>query len=419
MATKYWTGGAAAVAQVATATFATYDVATTRTITIGGVGIGAADSGGTLTAALAALAALLNASTHPYFSTITWSSNATQIIGTADTPGVPFIFAGSATGGTGTCTDAFTVSTANAGPTNWSTALNWSDGAVPGAADTVIFADDDTNVAFGLDQNSLSLTKIIIEQSFTGNIGLPYNAFTTSADGNTSNASYREYREDYLKLQVTTIEVGGYTGVSVPAGSGRIKINNTKSAASTLTVYRTASVSSDSGKAALRYLAAHASADVYVREGKGGVAIAADEPNETSTVGKVSVSATDGTTRAIIGSGVTLTTFEQQGGNNILNAAATITTVEVNGGTLTIEGDYTITALNVNGGTVYDNHIKTGGNAVTTATQTGGQIDLTRSSAPRTIATLNPDGGTLITDDGYITITTLDKPSGPVTMTVS
>ena len=60
MAIVYWTGQAGVQAQTSFATFATYDVSTTRNVLIGGFNISAVDSGGSLTAALATLAVKLN-----------------------------------------------------------------------------------------------------------------------------------------------------------------------------------------------------------------------------------------------------------------------------------------------------------------------------------------------------------------------
>ena len=117
--------GGAARAQTAHATFGTYDAATTRSITIAvptradgttAVTVAANDSGGTLTAALAALAVLLNASTDPAFAAITWTSSATQIIATNDLNGFPMVFSASVSGGTGTLAADYAVDTSSAGP---------------------------------------------------------------------------------------------------------------------------------------------------------------------------------------------------------------------------------------------------------------------------------------------------------------
>jgi hypothetical protein len=119
----YW--GGATQAQTAHATFGVYDATTKRTITIAvpkrgdgttSVSVSANDSGGTLTAALAALAVLLNASTDPAFSAITWSSTATQIVATNKVNGLPMVFAATVAGGTGTLVADYTVDTSSAGP---------------------------------------------------------------------------------------------------------------------------------------------------------------------------------------------------------------------------------------------------------------------------------------------------------------
>ena len=104
----------------ASATFATYNIDTTRVITIGAVSVSSVDAGGTLAAALATLAVALNASTDPKFDQFTWTSNATQIIGTLTNPVpqpggltppqfVPPTFYGSVSAGTGTCSVPYAV----------------------------------------------------------------------------------------------------------------------------------------------------------------------------------------------------------------------------------------------------------------------------------------------------------------------
>lgn len=99
-------------AQVSKVTFGTYDVTSTRSITIGATTISASDSGGTIAAAVAALVTLLNASTDPGFASITWSANFAQLIGTADIKGVAFTFLPSVAGGTGTISVPYAVTTA-------------------------------------------------------------------------------------------------------------------------------------------------------------------------------------------------------------------------------------------------------------------------------------------------------------------
>lgn len=418
MATKYFTGEADAVAQVWTGAIASVDATpanNTFTVTIGGVAVTV--TGATSAAVTATnLVAALNASTHPYFSAITWSVvSSTSVRGTADTAGVPFVAALSKAGvGTGTVTD-FSVTTACASPYHWDAADNWSDGAIPANGDTVIIEGLSTPILWGLAQSGVTLAQLTIRKTYTGKIGLDRRSVVTSSDGNTSNSAKPEYRQAYLDIGWDACDIGQHVGPGSPGGSSRIKLDNAKSGASTTMVHGTAIAASETGYPAVRLLAAHASATIIVRDAPGGVGIGMDEPTETSTVGAVSISGG----ALYIGSGVTLTSLTQTGGSCTLQAAATVTTVTVEGGTLTTEGDFTITTLNARGGQVFCNHIKSGGNAITTLNLAGGRVDGRQSQEARTWATVEPDLGSLLVDDAVVTITTMDAPAGNRTLTVS
>lgn len=417
MATKYWLGTADAVAQVHTASIDSVDATpanNTFTVTIGGVAISQVGDTDVATTATA-LVALLNASTHPYFSAITWTNpSAGNIVGTADTAGVPFVAALTETGaGTGAVTD-FASTTASSGPNDWSTAANWSDGSIPANSDSVIIANTGVSICWGLAQSSVSLTSLRIDKTFTGVIGLRYSAFATSSDGATVNSAKTEYRDHYLAIGTSALDIGQHFDAGTATGSGRIKIN-LGSVASQATVHDTRSTTEDGNLPAVRLLANSASTDVYVRQAPGGVGIAADEPGETSTVGDINISE-DGTSAIVhAGPGTTLTNWIQSGGNCTLEAAATVTKVDADAGLLRIEGDFTITTLNVRGATVTDNHIKTGGNSVTTANiENGSTYNLGDSLEARTIATVNTDHGITLISNESVTMTTLNPPSGKV-----
>jgi hypothetical protein len=410
MTTRYWKGTASAVAQVSTATVTAYDAATTYTITVGaGNNTAAVSAPGTTDAAgtAAALRAAWNASSHPYCTGVTAGGTGADVTLTADVAGVPFTVASSKTGGTGTF-GAFTTTTASAGPNDWSSARNWSDNTVPVSADVVAFENNAVPVCWGLDQSAVDLAELRIDQSYTGRIGLDRTRFATSADAATTVATAPEYREDYLIIGWDDAHIGKAAGVAVGAGSTRLKLSNDKSGASTTTVHGSASSASESGLPVVRLKAAHASADVNVRSAPGGVGIAADEVGETSTVGSVTVTDASLGSKVTIGAGTTLTSFSQLGGQNTIHgAAATVTLVEVAGGTLEIRGDFTITTLDVYNGMVADNHVKAGGNSVTTANLRGGTLDLQQISESRTYATLNYYGGVLRAS-GAITLSMLD-----------
>lgn len=424
MATKYWLGSSATplVAQIAKAVFATYDVATTYKITIGGVVISQVGTGGTLTATLSALATALNASTHPYFSGITWSSTATEIIGTADTTGVGFSFTGSTSGGTGTCSTPFTITTAGSGPQWWNVATNWSDNAVPVNGDTVYIKNSTTSILWGLDQSAVTLTKLVIDKSFTGKIGLRHYEFATSADGATATANLNDPRDTYLKISATESHIGIFEGDGDVNGSGRIKIDFGSVSGQSCTVWDTASGATDTGYPSILLLMNHNTFNLYVRSAPAAVGVAKGAPNETSTLALCSISDDSENTQVQFGDGVTCTTWTQSGGDNILRAAATVTTVNVNGGNLVIEGDFTITTLNINGATVVDNHIKTSGNAVTTCNfyERGGSIDFTKSNVARTYATTNlKQQAALNFDKAVVTFTSLVMPDRKTILSVA
>lgn len=417
MATIRWTGKSVAVAQVDDGSITAYDAASTYKITINGVEV-SSTAAGSANLAAAALVAAAGASTHPYFSSVSWSNpSAANITATAGTAGVPFTATLSVTGGTGTVSN-FSNTTASSGPNHWDDADNWEGGVLPGAGDDVVIENSDSQINYGLDTITAALTSITVLRTFTGRIGLDSVKF--SLGGTVTSADAVEYREDYLKVDVTTINLGQQIGPGTPAGSARIKINNTKAGASTLTVHGTANAASESFLPAVRYVAANASADVTVLSAPGGVGVGKDFNGETATVGDITFRAQNASDRMYVGSGVTYTNYEQFGGQAIIDAAATVTAVDVSGGSLEMNGDYTVTTLNNDGGEIVDNHLKSAGNAITTLNNNSGTFDLNQSNDARTVATLNQGrDATLIIDPNVVTVTTFNRPSDPYQMETS
>lgn len=423
MATKYWLGTATAVAHVNQIGIATFDASTTYGITIGGVTISTAGNTDVETTT-DDLVVLLNASTHPYFSSVTWSRDgsgaSSDVRGTADVAGVPFTMTSYANGGTGTWDGGVTAIDPSAGgPNDWSTPENWSGGTVPTNSDDVVISDSSVNICWGLNQSSVTLASLTIEKSYTGRIGLDYRAFTTSANGAAVNAAKPEYRENYLRISATKVDIGENYGPTNPAGSGRILLNLGSNQAA-IVIHDTASPSADSGRNAVRILNTHASSTLSVISAPGGVGVATEEPGETSTLSVIRSDAASSGSRLEVGSGVTVTTYYQAGGTNQFNAAATVTTMTMDGGILTTSGDYTVTTFNMNAGTLNLSHNKSAGVAVTTLNLNGGKVDTTKSGTSRTITTLNlsEKGGVFLGNGSTVTITTLAEPSNPYTITM-
>jgi len=418
MSTKYWLGQADAVTQVHTGSIDSVDATpanNTFTVTIGGVAISAVGDTDVATTATN-LRASLNASTHPYFSGITWSGATGDIIGTADTSGAPFVAALTETGaGTGAVTD-FAATTASAGPCDWSTADNWSDGAIPANGDSLIFRDSAVNVCYGLDNNALTLVDLIIEQTYTGKIGLNRIALVTSADGDTVDTTKAEYREDFLRVDVDNLEIGQHVGAGTAAGSGRIKITNESTDAAIITIFATAAVAAESRLAPVRLKTSHANTDIYIRAGSVGLGI--DEPAEDCTIGGIYLNGAG--SKLYMGSGASFVTLVQSDGLSLLQSDATVTSIKLLGGNMTTEGDFTVTTFTTEGGVLNPNHIKSAANAITTLNINGGVVRGNQTSAPRTWATVNLKiGGTLIVDPNQVTMTALNDPTDEYTVAYS
>lgn len=398
MATKYFLGTAPAVAQVSTCIVGTYSASTTYTITIGGISVSVVGSGGTAITTATALVAALNATTEPYFAAITWSNvggTSATITATADTAGCPFIFSTLTASGTGTFTGfsngspgTMTAGTANSCPNDLGVAANYSDGAVPTTGDTLIIANHAVHIAWGLDLSAVTLALLQDDESYTGNVGLNYTGFATSADGQTINTACNEYRDVYLKISATS---------HVHASTSQRFCINYGSNAATVNILNTASKSQESsrGAPATRILCNHSSTVINVRSAPGGVGIAFEKPNETSTLATLNISDTSGKSDVSTGRGVTVTTVTSVNGSHAISSNNNITTMTVHGGTMTTEGTMAIAALVINGGTVNSNH--TG--SFTTIAGNGGTLVGTQSPTARALGTVTIKTGFVLQID--------------------
>ena len=416
--TLYWTGTATAVAQVGTVQITGNDAATTYILTVGSRTVSCAGSTNVNTTATA-LALAWNISTHPYFAAVTAVASTDTITFTGDVAGVPYTLVSSKSGGTGTI-GAYTATVACSGPNHWDTAANWSTGVVPANTDTVFLKDSSVSICWGLAQSAVALAYLKINKNYTGKIGLDRNVFVTSSDGATTTANVPEYRAQALAIGVADLTLGENQSPSNPAGSGRINIDLGSTTTCICRILDTANSSADTGRPAIRFQGAKSAHKIYIEKAPGGVGFCTEIPGETGTFGEINVSDETGASKVYVGLGVTLTTFVQCSGQSIVKAAATITTMTIKGGTCTIRGDFTITNLNVYGGTVYANQIKTAGNCLTTATLYGGELNMSGSNEPRTIATLTmKPGSTFACDGAYVTVTAFTQYAGGNSITMN
>lgn len=397
MANVIWKGGAPAVAQVTTCTVGgTVEADDIFKITIGTKTLSVAagsTAAATVATTIAAAFNALSSTDYPEFAEITaLATSGGAFTLTSDTAGVPFTVTLATTEANGSAADnqTFTqaATTANSGPNDWSTAANWSGGAVPVNSDDVYFEDSTIDCFYGMDQSAVTVTSLTIRNTFTGTIGLP----------RTNENGYVEYRDTYLKIGATTITIGQGSG----DGSGRIKIN-AGSVQAALNVHNSGTALDD-GVPSILFLGTHASNAITVSGGSVGVAFYA---GEVSTVSSLKVSVTDGLdmSEVVCGLGVTLGTVVNYNGSITCDTTtAAITSLTQYGGQLIIDGKANaVTALTIYGGTAYYN---TAGTCTLAVVGASGTLDFRRDMRAKTVTQLNCyDGASVYDTAGVLTLT--------------
>ena len=309
MATMEWRGKATAVAQIVNVTAGGTLAGETFTISVGGVAIAShtdttTDPDDTKTALITAW----NASTHVYATGITAAAGGTGIVTlTADTPGVPFAVTLNTPGGSATLGQS--TITANAGPNDVSTADNYSGGAKPVNADTLLVRQGSPAMLWNLDDlTGVTVAELDIAHA-AGQIGLESDRF--HVDATTTDTTVREYRETWLKLGATTLTVGrnySLTGTSA-TGSSRIKLD-TESASCAAEVLNSAAQSADNAHPPIQLKFNHASAvlDQY----GGSVEVADNEIADTSQLSEINQYGS--WAKMVVGSGATVATHKLRNG---------------------------------------------------------------------------------------------------------
>jgi hypothetical protein len=417
MATKYWEPKVLTVAQLTTVTVGGTLAGETFTITVGGVAIAShTDTDTVIATTVAALVAAWNASEHAYATGITAANASPNITLTGDAGGVaggggtesgsPFILTLNTPGGAATFAQVETTSATSVN--NFNDAVNFSDGALPGAGDTVIIADTDINICWGLEDVTATGVILKVEQSFTGMIGLRTSNFAANVAGDVYDSSAFEYRPTYLQLDIADLEIGKNSGGSgTPAGSDRIKIDNDRASSSTTKIWNTSETSEETNLPAVRLLYNNNGATIdCILTGAGGAGVGVDVPNETASFAGVYIDGT--TTRFSTGMGVTILNWEQYQGTCTLGAAAQLATLYRYGGVLTINEDVDVNFMvDAKAGQTILN-----GTAQTLTVNDGGYVDGTQSGKARTWTTVSVTDGTLKINFSTVTITTLSKPPG-------
>lgn len=399
MATIFWEGGAAAIAQVDELTpGGTIEADDRFIVTVGGKSVNVAAGGTTVADVTAAVAAAWNLSTEPEHEEITALDATTHITMTGDTPGVPFTMTISTTEAGGGAADAQTFvltsdgtgnSALNSGPNDGSVATNWSGGVLP-AGDDIVFSNSSVDLLYGLDAIG-NVTSCTADSTFIGLIGLPRN--------NTNG--YVEYRTRALQLgtAITNLKVGEGDGT----GSGRLNFaigNLTADCA--IDVYRTGTAI-ETGIPAMLLVTGTQSSDttLTINRGEVGVAFYADEAAviDLLTMGYIDRITSDAT--FLCGAGTTLTTINKSGG--AATVSTNVTTATQTDGTLTFNGTATLGTLNGDGGTVY---YSTSGTLTTAIVSQSCIFSCVRDGRDRTVTNMAIHaGGTILDPLASITFT--------------
>lgn len=369
MAIVTFRGDAAAIAQVTTITIDTYDVATTYKVTINGKVISTIGTGGTVAATATALYQLLVDCQFPEFAEITWTNpSAGTILATSTLAGRPFTLTATETGGTGGCTA--TATTASSGPADLSITSNYSTGALPSAADTMVFENLENGLLYNVGAlSAIALARVVFKNCKTG-IGLM----------NWNPTGYWEYRTTFMLLQATIIE---YDNPNCPYG----RINN-QTTQMTMTVTNTGS-SPNPPLESLLVLNVNNSSVLNVNGGTVAVAGHYSEVSTIDTINQGYNTQQAGDAYVRIGRGVTLEQINRIGGTmtcevgisgtltqragasdiTILNAAVFPTIVHYATSSIFYLSSGTITTMTLGAGAKFDSERNQAGFIITNVVQ--------------------------------------------------
>jgi hypothetical protein len=238
MADKLWLGGiAAATYDVWTATVGgTIEVGDLFNVTINNKTLAVSATTTVIATTAGDIATAFNAideTLYPEFAEYTAVAGATTVVFTADTPGIDGTISVTTTESNGSAADtqtfAITHTTTATGPYHGNNGLNWSGGTLPAGTDVAWVQDGSIPMLYGIDFIGGTIAAnadLRILQSYEGQIGLPrYNA-----------NGYYEYRNQYLKWTLDSLEVGGG---AYGNGSSRLRIYAGASLSGNCLIYNT------------------------------------------------------------------------------------------------------------------------------------------------------------------------------------
>jgi len=266
----------------------------------------------------------------------------------------------------------------SANPNDWGVAANWKEAAVPVNADEVFVRDSSVSILAGLDQSAVTLDTLNIEQSFTGLLGTA---------------------TEFLQIASTDVVIGEIKSTQVLTGSRRLNLDF-KAGTTRIEIQNSANTPQDTGKAPIRLLVLDASCDLFIL---GGFVNIADEADQVSTLGDISVS--NSQAKVMVGSGVTFDNFIQFRGLGRLFSMPG-TKVECDAGTVTLFGTDVLALADIGANGIIENNLSSN----LTAADIFGFLDYSGSNFTTTLGTANLKiGGRIRADFARTTITTLTK----------
>lgn len=255
---------------------------------------------------------------------------------------------------------------------DYQNAANWTNG-VPGAADDVYFKSGANPVDTNLGNGATLLGTFHVEVGYTGLVGT---------------------EDDFLVIQVPLAYIGTNPTGSPLRGPQRLNISFVTTTVD-ITVETSNASAADVGRTPVRFLTGHASSRLFMT---GGSVSLADDPADTSTIALIDVSSGNFT----IGEAVTLVDITCRGSGQILLQSDPSGTLTVIGGGLTTALAVAIPLANIIGGSLTHN----GSGTIVSAVLTGGELDLSRSTVPRTVTAVSMTGDSeLVFDPSIVTLT--------------
>jgi hypothetical protein len=283
----------------------------------------------TTTTVATGLAAAINRSANGLFNFLSATSNGAVLTVRSAIAGMPFSLAW-----TGTATaPTLNIVTRNSGPSDFSCEGNWSEGAIAGGGDDIIFCAT-ANVLYNLYKSATTFGKLSTSLNFTGQVGIPGTPFKgtcTGLDVNGAGIGHFDINASAIVVNVrgSKPQPANAPGVTI-IGSAIVDVNNFGTASTAIAPYagQTSAISDD--------------VTVY-----GGVVTIG---GATTVGGEVIV---------------------QAGTANILSTAVVDQLDVYGGGSAFVDPQADVTAANNHGGKLmYDR----ASGAITTLTEYGGQV---------------------------------------------